>query len=294
MKNKIVKYATIVMVSIISIVAISTFTVVLAKYIRTRDYTINFESGKFYFTVDLLGDTNDIESLTGEYDLYGGDEKEIIFNVQNFFDELRINKDNIKYNISYEITNPAGKSYDLAQLKNSDGNVITTEERTLIGDTKSFNKYTLTLPEGYANGTVVTVTISSVTPYTKTMKLVFNLHNYEHLIGYYVNDSSGDIAILAELFITFNLNVDVSVNEIIIDWSSINATSNVIQLDESNPDVTPIDDGGEYYSKAKINRDVTAGESITIYFFKTDTTKNYSFEIKSAQLVDGNYYITIE
>ncbi len=292
MKNNKRKFIVIIC-CVVSFITLACLTPVLAKFIRTRYYNIGFESSEFYFTIDLLGDTNTLDSLKDEYELYGGDTKSIKFNVQNYFDELRINEANIQYSIKMEIINSSG-TYNLATLINSASENITSETKTIVGGTKKDCAYTLYIPEGYANNTIIKVTVDSTVPYTKTMELTFNLHNYDYLVSYYVNDGSGDGNIFAELFIVFNQGIDISVNEVIIDWSQINLTSNVIQIDLANEDITPIDEGKGYYTKAKINKNIEAGEVITIYFFKINTSIDYSFTEKPAEFIDGDYYITIK
>lgn len=292
MKNNKSKFIVIIC-CVVSFITLACLTPVLAKFIRTRYYNIGFESSEFYFTIDLLGDTNTLDSLKDEYELYGGDTKSIKFNVQNYFDELRINEANIQYSIKMEIINSSG-TYNLATLINSASENITSETKTIVGGTKKDCAYTLYIPEGYANNTIIKVTVDSTVPYTKTMELTFNLHNYDYLVSYYVNDGSGDGNIFAELFIVFNQGIDISVNEVIIDWSQINLTSNVIQIDLANEDITPIDEGKGYYTKAKINKNIEAGEVITIYFFKINTSIDYSFTEKPAEFIDGDYYITIK
>lgn len=293
MKNN-KKLIIIIVCSVIALTSILCLTPAIAKYIRTRYYDIGFESSKFYFTVDLLGDTNTLESLKNEYELYGGDTKSITFNIQNYFDDLRINEEAIEYTIKMEIINPDGGTYNLANMTNPSSTVITSESSTISGGTKKNVTYTLNIPEGYLNNTVIKVTVDSMSPYTKTMELTFNLHNYDYLVSYYITDSSSEGSIFAELFITFNESIDVSVNEVIIDWSSINVSSNVIQVDLSNEDITPIDEGNEYFAKAKINRNIEAGEVITIYFFKSNTSIDYSLEDTEAKLIDNKYQIVIE
>lgn len=292
MKNNKRKFIVIIC-CVVSFIALACLTPVVAKFIRTRYYNIGFESSEFYFTIDLLGDTNTLDSLKDEYELYGGDTKSIKFNVQNYFDELRINEANIQYSIKMEIINSSG-TYNLATLINSASENITSETKTIVGGTKKDCAYTLYIPEGYANNTIIKVTVDSTVPYTKTMELTFNLHNYDYLVSYYVNDGSGDGNIFAELFIVFNQGIDISVNEVIIDWSQINLTSNVIQIDLANEDITPIDEGKGYYTKAKINKNIEAGEVITIYFFKSNTSIDYSITEKPAEFIDGDYYITIK
>ena len=73
MKKRIVLFIVIVL----TIFTVSISVVSLAKYYSERKMSSEIISDKFYFTVDLLGNTNDSEDLTKTYHLYGGDEKDI-------------------------------------------------------------------------------------------------------------------------------------------------------------------------------------------------------------------------
>ena len=287
------KYA-IYAVILLTLLSFGLVSGVLAKYVVEKNYNVEFESGKFYFTVDLLGDTNELSELTPIYNLYGADTKEINFSVQNYFDALRINENDIKYDIKIEVKKVPDSSYDGVTLLNNDDVEILSEEKILTKNVQSDNDYKLTIESGYENGTQVIITINAKSPYTKTIVLTFNLYTYEYLIGYYINDVSSESSIYAELFVTFNILVDVSVNEIIIDWSKPNKDSNALQIDLSNDIITPIDEGNGYYSKAKINRNINAGEAVTIYFFKTNPLDDYSVSLKSVEFVDGKYIIIFE
>ncbi|MBQ9746681.1 MAG: hypothetical protein IJW21_07640, partial [Clostridia bacterium] len=74
------------------------FAGVTAKYVSERGFDSNKITAKnFYFTVDLMGDTNSQESLSKSVNIYGGETKKLKFKVQNFFDKERFTTENITY-----------------------------------------------------------------------------------------------------------------------------------------------------------------------------------------------------
>ena len=89
---------------------------VVAKYVKEKNSVINISSDEFYFTVDLLGDTNSEDSLEKTFQFYGGDKKEVTFSVQNYFDEFRITESDIKYTISLDVNLPTGSVYDSSSV----------------------------------------------------------------------------------------------------------------------------------------------------------------------------------
>ena len=126
-KRKYAVYAVI----LLTLLSFGLVSGVLAKYVVEKNYNVEFESGKFYFTVDLLGDTNELSELTPIYNLYGADTKEINFSVQNYFDELRINENDIKYDIKMEVKKVPDSSYDGVTLLNNDDLEILSEEKNI-------------------------------------------------------------------------------------------------------------------------------------------------------------------
>ena len=52
-------------------------------------------------------------------------------------------------------------------------------------------------------------------------------------------------------------------------------------------------DGQTYYKSIVNTIKISAGEAIEIIFYKTDLTKNYSFDTISLDSVDGKFIVTI-
>lgn len=249
---------------------------VVAKYVKEKNSVINISSDEFYFTVDLLGDTNSEDSLEKTFQFYGGDKKEVTFSVQNYFDEFRITESDIKYTISLDVNLPTGSVYDSSSVLIND-----LSDKTLAKSAKSSNLYTLTVPEGYDNNTEVVITISSTIPYTKTMKLTFVLKTFESEVSYYVIDSAKSL--YAELFVT--TNVPIPVGKLLVDFSNINSSSNALQVDmtnmyliDKNGVLNKIEDGETYLKKVNNTIMINTGEAISIKFFKGDISKDYSLE----------------
>ncbi|MBQ8293549.1 MAG: hypothetical protein IJX78_07120 [Bacilli bacterium] len=263
----------LIIVAALLLVLVSTIVgVTYAKYIASNKVDKDVYSENFYFTVDVLGDTLDSDKLSASYEFYGGDEKVILFNVQNYFDELRITDKEIKFDVSVEATNGATASVDVSS-------------GSLVGKNKNDQTVILTVSAGYSEGTEVTVTIKSSTPYVKTMNLTFVLHTYDASVKYYVKD--GVDRTYAELVITSN--VEIGLGELLVDYSKINVDSNLLQVDLTNYYLLDDDsgilttktndalnEGKSFYNQVTNTVVIKADEAIVIRFFKSDITKNYT------------------
>lgn len=257
----------LILVFIISFISVSSISFVLARYIKLKKENLGITSDKFYFTVNILGDTNTDESLSKEYHLYGGDSKEIGFTIQNYYDELRYTKTDITF------TTEIIKGNDIATIN------INKENKLIGGNCNSLSS-SLLISEGYDDGKIVKVKIESTKPYIKTMYLSFILHNYVSDFEVNLNDSVGSLY----LEVVLNSNVDVKAKSIIIDYSSINIDSDILQadltnnylLDDNNElNTNKLNDGQTFLKKVIITKDVNAGEAISLYFFKTKPSENY-------------------
>ena len=270
---------------------------VVAKYIKEKQTDLVVSSKKFFFTIDLLGDTINDEDLEKNYVLAGGDSKEITFYVQNYFDDYRICDLDVKYKVSMNIlsTNPGFDSNTIV-LSN-----LVDVEHTLNKNAKDLDKWVLSIPEGYGNNTKIEINVKSSYPYVKEMKLVFSCMTYDKEYSYEVIDEINSP--VAKLIV--KTNVDIPASSLIIDFSSINITSNVLQIDLTNPYVVDLVDGipvlntnklpvGETFYKSVVNTiKINAGEAIEIIFYKTDLTKNYSLTTISLDSVGGEFKVTI-
>lgn len=270
---------------------------VVAKYIREKQTDVVVTSKNFFFTVDLLGDTINDEDLSKDYVLAGGDSKEITFYIQNYFDDYRICDTDVKYEVTMNITS-TNSSYDsnLIVLSNQ-----VDVEHVLNKNTKDFDKWVLSIPEGYENNTKIEIVIKSSYPYEKEMKLEFSCMTYDKEYSYEVIDDVNSP--VAKLII--KTNVDIPAKALTVDFSNINSTSNVLQIDVTNPYIVDLVNGiptlntnklpdGQTYYKSIVNTiKISAGEAIEIIFYKTDLTKNYSFDTISLDSVDGKFIVTI-
>ena len=258
---------TIILVFIISFLSILSISIVLARYIKLKTDNIGITSDKFYFTVNLLGDTNTDESLFKEYHLYGGDSKEIGFVIQNYYDELRYTQEDTIFTIEI--------------IEGNDISIINVnKDNKLIGGNCNSISCSLLINEGYNDGKIVKVKIESTKPYIKTMYLSFVLHNYVSDFEVNLNDSVGSLY----LEVILNSNVDIKAKGIIIDYSGINVDSDILQadltnnylLDDNNElNTNKLNDGQTFLKKVSITKNVKAGEAISIYFFKTKPSENY-------------------
>lgn len=295
------KKKIIIALSILLLLVLMISTPIMAKYIISKQTQISITSDKFYFTTDLLGDTYIGDSLSKTYNLYGGDDKEVSFQVQNYYDDFRITGSDVKYDISYEVILPTGSTYDKSNvsLKVDDTLVNQTnglKNITLTKNSKSSDKITLNVGKGtagneYSDKTTVVVTVESTSPYSKKMTLTFVFNTFESEFSYYIVDSVNSL--YAELFVLSN--VDIDVKKLKIDLSNVNSSSDVLLSDYTNTYL--ITDGvvpsyqssKEVYNTVKIN----AGEAIAIKFFKTDISKDYSINEIKANSEGGIFNVII-
>ena len=272
----------IICFSFIAFVLLLVSGISTAKYYNEKYYPSVVASENFYFTIDLLGNTNTDDSLVKTYHLYGGDSKSIDFNIQNYFDELRITSNDVLFNISIE-----GSEASRATL--------TCSKNTLSKNTLDKAQCHLEISEGYANLGEVHVVIKSTSPYVKTMKLIFVLHSYAEVVECTINDS--DSSLYAEVVISSNIYIDDK--HLSIDYSSINATENILRVDMTNPyvkdDANTNNPGDSFLKKIVITSEINPGQSVSINFYKKDISVDYSslhIELTST-IVDGNIYYVV-
>lgn len=265
-------------------------------YVTSTKPVTQISALDFYFTVDLLGDTNELSDLEKDIHLYGGNAKTVSFNVQNYFDELRINAKEIKYTVDVS-----------TDLDSYDGKWTITSapsDKTMTAGTAETDTYTLSLPTGYeqqGKPTVVTATVKSSTPYTKEMKLNFLLHSTDAPVTYRVVDNPGDA--YAKLIVMVSENIDAG--KIKVDWSNVNAQANILQIDTTSPQILdgtialsgvndPANQTSGYLSQVTTTKALGKGSSMQIYFFKSNPALDYSKPDTQLALVDGVYTATIE
>ncbi len=314
-KKTIISMAALLLVTLVTAVAIFSANV-YSKYLKDKEYEQNqINAEGFYFTVDLLGNTHDAASLTEEIELHGGSRQDIPFHVRNYFDSIRITPTATQYALTLqtELNGVQLKKGETALLT-SDGTQTqyTTEQQSIAGAAQTEDAYTLVVPELENEdlrdkNNEITITVSSTIPYAKEMKLVFTVQMYEHDVEYYVLDSVGSP--YAELVIL--ANVDVLAGAVTVDWSELNVEGHVFQVDTTNDYVLDVDltlttnnpdadaDPNDFLSKIRLTQGMESMESISIYFFKSDWSKNYEItrenKIGATEIVgEGNSTYTIE
>ena len=265
---------------------------------RNEQYDYGVTAEKFYFTVDLLGDTNTVESLQKSFDLYGGASHELPFCVQNFFDEKRINDSQITYTVKIDTANSTYAGASLGDLQSS---------YTFTAGAKESQKFVLKINTGYQEGDSVSVIVSSSAPYEKTMTLTFVLHHFTSEVSYRVVDQAGSST--ASLIIM--TNVDIPKGKLGIAWSGAKtkddvsqSEKNILQIDTTSMYILDEIDGvfqfktnqiptGGYLKAAVVTHSLEPGESILIYFFKLDPQADYSMDVTAATCSDGIYTVIL-
>ncbi len=268
-----------------------------AKYFTTEVFTDNQAgAGDAYFTLDILGDTNELDQLDRTISLYGGGSQSFAFSVQNFFDLLRYSSVVTEYQLSLTVSDPA---YTGASLVYNDAAVNTENTFTLAGGSAQSHRYVLSFADGYADGTEVTVCVSGTAPYTKEMSLTFELKTAPSGVRYRVEDGPGQD--YATLVIMSDINIPVGQLE--VDWSAVNAQANTLQVDMTNPYVhdanalthTVNNPNGGYLTSFFTTKAIPEDGSIQIYFFKKDTSLNLSTNGDLvASMSNDRYFINIQ
>lgn len=252
---------------------------VTARYVwqgRSEYAAVTAET--FYFTAELLGDsemTEDADShfsmedpQRGMWHLYGGGEHKVTFNLCNFYDELRVTQDVITYSVKLDgdqigaaITDGAGNALP---------NPPTLGTAPAAGGTydRAMQELMLHIPEGYTEDKTVTVVVESSAPYKKTMELSFMVHSGEQGLSYEIVDSANSP--YAELIIR---NGGATKVQPTIDWSA--TTLSIDNTNELTFGANFAAQAGMTGKRMQISRELKPGESVSIYFFKSDS-KNYT------------------
>lgn len=260
---------------------------IAAKYIQKTDDPGNQVGAKdFYFTVDLFaaeGEEDENRIVEKRVDLFGAGQRELYFTVQNFFDELRVNSDEIEYTVSY--TTSDGLTATVHEPNAS----LQSGPYKLTGGTASERTFVITATGDIPDeGAEVVVTIQSTAPYNKTMVLTVGLNPQEYDVLYRLEDEPATNS--AKLIIMAGKRIQAG--ELLLDWSAINASGNVLQIDSTNGIFLPDTTGG--YAKTATNtKEIEEGASIAIYFFKLDPSINYMIGDTVAQLSGGKYQVVI-
>ena len=261
---------------------------IAAKYIQTTDEPGNQIGAKdFYFTMDLFKvdeaypeDTDENAIVERQVHLYGTSQKELVFKVQNFFDEFRVNADPITYTVTY--TTSPGLNATVHEE-----NASVQSSYTLSGGSQASQTFYVTATGSVTDGAQVVVTVKSTAPYTKTMVLTVVLHPQQEDVLYRVEDEVG--ANHAKLIIM--ASKALAADAIQVDWSAINGSENALQIDSTNAYMNPVIGSASFAKTAVSKKVINQDESITVYFFKADPSMNYSMPNTVAALSGGKYQV---
>lgn len=271
-------------------------------------------SGHFYFTADILGDTRMVaadgtssdsyafgeKSTESTWYLYGGSRHTIDIQVQNFYDKLRITKENTTFSAKVSAVDADGKTVAATGLKLKDAADIRSDSSiTLNGGAQNSKKLSLVIPTNsewkYDENTVVKVEITSTAPYKKTLTLNFVLYAKEAALRYQVKDSVGSP--YAELIIMTNIESNGSTEEGVqpyIKWPETLSVDNTNELTFSYTDGTFTQQKGMDERNMQISEPFATGRSESVYFFKSSPSENYT---KQETVVnptpDGKYTINL-
>lgn len=267
---------------------------------------------KFYFTTAFLGDTKmvtydnleqtnytfDDKSTEGQWSLYGASAHNVTIQVQNYFDELRITEEPIKYEGSVTVQDADGKEIakesgsSFPELKNGSDLFSNGTLAPNGSSKKAASEITLVIPSytdwNYKDGTVVTAKIESTSPYRKTLTMKFVLYATDTTLKYEVVDSAGSP--YAELILMTNVSGEV--------WPYLQ-WSEKLSIDNTNPLTYTYENGifsqqGQMENRhMQLSQALETGRSESIYFFKSDTSENYSQPTTVVNPVNERYTIKL-
>ncbi len=247
----------------------------------------------FYFTTSLTGDTtmlpqNDdtvnfnADSTSGNWHLYGGTAHDLSIDVQNFYDELRFTDKEIEYTatLAAAVDGKTVENHATLSLGTTAG--ATTVTGTLAGGEANHNTLTLNVPAyngwAYADDTIVTLTIRSTAPYTKTFTLNFHLHPTDTSLRYRVEDTSGSpytqLIIMSNVMTADGKEAYVQPYIIWPDTLDIDNTNNLTFRTENGSRFVQQD--GMVTRDMQISQAFATGRSEAIVFFKQDPNANYT------------------
>lgn len=279
-----VKRALPALLLVAGVVSVCLVGGLVAKYVASVSRSDNqIGANDFYFSIDLLEaqageDENQI--LEREVALYGAGQNSLNFSVRNFFDDLRISGKDIPYTITWPE----------AVVTVKQGGAVASGG-TLTGMGQDQDDYTLSFIDTTQDGEA-TVTVSSTAPYAKTMtlKVVFHAETYDVL--YRVEDAPGNA--YANLIVMVGKEDGVNKGQLRFLWDQ-----NLLQIDCTNTHVVELNNG-ELTVPAGVNagnivssQSVDESGSISILFFKTDMSQDYSKE-NTVVTADGDSIYPIQ
>lgn len=299
----------VILAGIIGTLALSGF--VGAKYLLNFfSDTGKVTSDKFYFTSDLLGDQRMIATngeasgnyqfqdvQEGQWHLYGGGKHQISLSIRNFADAKRVTEETITYTAEVTAEDADGNPVaDLVTFEREAGNAAAY---TLSGGAEQKDMWSLSVKPHedvpYTDGTKVTVTVQSTSPYKKIMKFQFLLYAVDTYLSYEIKDNVNSP--YAELYIMTNIvgkgEGTAEVQPYLV-WSENLSIDNTSNLTYTNQNGSFQQMPGIGQRNMQISRKLQAGESEFIYFFKNNPKENYSKEQTLVEWKDNKYTIEIQ
>lgn len=260
----------ILIVCIAMIVCGTSFS--FAKYFGVAGNGYLQTSSKFYFGSSVI--TRNPSTM-----LFGGGEQSYDIDVNNFADSLRVTQTNITYSVTTTATN----GYQGCTVT-SRGNPGT--RGVLAGGSANTDTLTINFASGYINETIITINITSTSPYAKTLTQIVTLHTVA-LPQYSVIDRQGSL--YAELRITTTM--EILAGALQIDWDETELT-----VDMNNNFVISANkttNASDVVEKIVSGTTIPAYGSISIYFFKADLTLNYSTASSAITYSNSTYSIAL-
>lgn len=277
----------------------------IAKYVNQESYINNQVTQEdFFFTTDLMhneyGDLNDTSTNVLEIPVYGnvvGTER-LVFSVINYYDELRINTQEIDYEITVSDDNDS-VSYSLYHNEVGNTNVYSGTQQLGIDSTAAnppvieTHKYKLSASGEISEDTTVTVTIKALSPFKKELKIIYHL--YPDLTGVYykIEDAIGNLYAEVKVMNANPNPINQDEESIIINIADV--SYGMLLVDETNPNIKFNIETGDIYPRSIIVTKVIAYDgSYSLIFFKTDVSQNYSVEEQELNPnASGDYVINI-
>lgn len=244
------KIAVVLLVAAV-VVAVGGISSYAAKYAHKETAEKNGVSEEFYFTSDLL--TGDGSK---SYDLPVGTTS-VTFELRNYADDLRFTTESP---IAYSCTVTKDDGSSAGTLTNGSGSIAT-------GDKKA---QTVTV-NGLSDGTY-TVTATSSSPYAQTLSAKFTVAKADGELHASVNDSDGSPSIL------LTISAQDFAGTASINWPA-GLIPDTTQDDFANTQTANGTGSSVTYEAGRVSRNVEKFSSYSFRFFKTDTSKTYSYAV---------------
>ena len=287
-KNLIILYLIILLLFPIA------YTFARYAYTEIRNYF--FQTKKFYFNCDKLSENGSLIEMTN---WSGVGQYSITFNLNSYSNSLLSSDDNIDYTINYNCSN----------------NVVCSVENNKTSGTitKQTNVDSFTIVITVPTSTVLhakdrielSVTASSTKPYKKTLRGTFRLVVGHYGLSYEIEDTKNapylniritntlDYYVVREAFSNYTVGnqIDIPTYQNLTSTNQNKCASSIVTLsfdptkvllDMTSQDYQEAEsitrqtiNNHEYINSISFKIDVLSSKQIK--FYKTDTTKNYTY-----------------